>query len=88
MARWRERHGPQTQKAQTSLAESLSVRERNIINLIAHGQSNKEVARDLGISPETVKSHMKHIFEKLEVEKRTQAVARAQGLGLVTAYET
>jgi LuxR family maltose regulon positive regulatory protein len=86
MARWRERHGPQaTQKAQTSLAQSLSVRERNIISLIAHGQSNKEVARDLGISPETVKSHMKHIFEKLEVEKRTQAVARAQSLGLVTA---
>ncbi|HYS86544.1 MAG TPA: LuxR C-terminal-related transcriptional regulator, partial [Bradyrhizobium sp.] len=89
MARWRERHGPQAmQKAKISVAELLSTRERNIINLIARGQSNKEVARDLGISPETVKSHMKHIFEKLEVEKRTQAVARAQGLGLVTAYET
>jgi LuxR family maltose regulon positive regulatory protein len=86
MLRWRERHEPQgVQKANISVAELLSTRERNIINLIARGQSNKEVARDLGISPETVKSHMKHIFEKLEVEKRTQAVARAQSLGLVTA---
>jgi LuxR family transcriptional regulator, maltose regulon positive regulatory protein len=86
MVRWRERHEPQAmRKARISVAELLSTRERNIINLIAHGQSNKEVARDLGISPETVKSHVKHIFEKLEVEKRTQAVARAQSLGLVTA---
>jgi LuxR family maltose regulon positive regulatory protein len=86
MMRWRERHEPQAvQKGKISVAELLSSRERNIISLIARGQSNKEVARDLGISPETVKSHMKHIFEKLEVEKRTQAVARAQSLGLVTA---
>jgi len=86
MVHWRERHEPQAMKKATiSVAELLSARERNIINLIARGQSNKEVARDLGISPETVKSHMKHIFEKLEVEKRTQAVARAQSLGLVTA---
>jgi LuxR family maltose regulon positive regulatory protein len=86
MLHWRERHEPQVvQKTKISVAELLSIRERNIINLIARGQSNKEVARDLGISPETVKSHMKHIFEKLEVEKRTQAVARAQSLGLVTA---
>ena len=86
MMRWRERYEPQAmQKAKISVAELLSTRERNIISLIARGQSNKEVARDLGISPETVKSHMKHIFEKLAVEKRTQAVARAQSLGLVTA---
>jgi LuxR family maltose regulon positive regulatory protein len=85
MVSWRERHEPQAMQKVKSVAELLSTRERNIINLIAHGQSNKEVARDLGISPETVKSHMKHIFEKLEVEKRTQAVARAQSLGLVTA---
>jgi LuxR family transcriptional regulator, maltose regulon positive regulatory protein len=86
MMRWRQRHEPQAvEKDKLSVAELLSTRERNIISLIARGQSNKEVARDLGISPETVKSHMKHIFEKLEVEKRTQAVARAQSLGLVTA---
>ena len=86
MMRWRERHETQAvEKDKLSVAELLSARECNIISLIARGQSNKEVARDLGISPETVKSHMKHIFEKLEVEKRTQAVARAQSLGLVTA---
>jgi LuxR family maltose regulon positive regulatory protein len=85
VVRWRERREPQgILNAEISMAELLSTRERNIINLIARGQSNKEVARDLGISPETVKSHMKHIFEKLEVEKRTQAVARAQSLGLVS----
>jgi LuxR family maltose regulon positive regulatory protein len=86
MMRWRERHETQAvERDKLSVAELLSARECNIISLIARGQSNKEVARDLGISPETVKSHMKHIFEKLEVEKRTQAVARAQSLGLVTA---
>lgn len=82
---WRERYEPKlTPDANTSIAELLSARERNIIELIARGQSNKEVARDLGISPETVKSHVKHIFVKLDVDKRTQAVVRAQSLGLVS----
>jgi LuxR family transcriptional regulator, maltose regulon positive regulatory protein len=44
--------------------------------------SNKEIARDLAIAPETVKSHVKNIFAKLNVEKRAQAVSRAQSLGL------
>jgi DNA-binding NarL/FixJ family response regulator len=48
------------QKTQPSLAELMSTRERNIITLIARGQSNEEVARDLGFSPETLKSHVKH----------------------------
>jgi LuxR family transcriptional regulator, maltose regulon positive regulatory protein len=50
--------------------------------LIADGLSNKEIARTLAITPETVKSHVKHIFIKLNVERRAQAVARAQTLGL------
>ncbi|WOD13846.1 LuxR C-terminal-related transcriptional regulator [Paraburkholderia kirstenboschensis] len=65
--------------------EALSARERNIVGLIAQGQSNKEIARALGIGPETVKSHMKSIFVKLNVERRAQAVARAQALGLLDA---
>jgi DNA-binding CsgD family transcriptional regulator len=58
-------------------AAVLSPRERTILELIARGQSNKEIARELGITPETVKSHVKNIFIKLEVDKRAKAVARA-----------
>ena len=45
--------------------------------MIGWGLSNKEIARNLGIAPETVKSHVKSIFVKLAVEKRAHAVARA-----------
>ena len=62
-------------------AEPLSTREGEILNWIAQGRSNKEIARILSITPETVKTHVKHIFNKLDVEKRAQAVSRAQSLG-------
>jgi LuxR family maltose regulon positive regulatory protein len=62
---------------------SLSSREREIVNLIARGQSNKEIANVLGIGAETVKSHLKSVFMKLGVDKRARAVARARDLGLV-----
>ena len=65
------------------VSETLSQRERSILGLIAKGQSNKEVARALGVAPETVKSHLKNIFGKLSVERRAQAVARARSLGLI-----
>jgi LuxR family transcriptional regulator, maltose regulon positive regulatory protein len=85
IAGWRGRYEPKlTPDVKPSIAELLSARERSIIELIARGQSNKEVARDLGISPETVKSHVKHIFAKLDVDKRTRAVVRARSLGLVS----
>jgi LuxR family transcriptional regulator, maltose regulon positive regulatory protein len=67
------------------IAEPLSIRESEILTLIARGRSNKEIARTLSIAPETVKTHMKHIFTKLNVERRAQAVSRAQSLGLVSA---
>jgi len=66
------------------IAEPLSAREGDILKLIAQGQSNKEIARSLAIAPETVKSHVKRIFSKLAVERRAQAVSRAQSLGLVS----
>jgi ATP/maltotriose-dependent transcriptional regulator MalT len=66
------------------IAEPLSIRESEILTLIAQGRSNKEIARTLSTSPETVKTHMKHIFIKLNVERRAQAVSRAQSLGLVS----
>jgi LuxR family transcriptional regulator, maltose regulon positive regulatory protein len=63
---------------------ALSRRETGILKLIAQGLSNKEIARTLDIGPETVKSHLKSVFTKLGVERRAQAVSRAQTLGLVT----
>jgi LuxR family transcriptional regulator, maltose regulon positive regulatory protein len=63
---------------------ALSRRETGILKLIAQGLSNKEIARSLDIGPETVKSHLKSVFTKLGVERRAQAVSRAQTLGLVT----
>jgi LuxR family maltose regulon positive regulatory protein len=66
------------------ILSALSPRETDILRLIAEGLSNKETARSLDIGPETVKSHLKSIFTKLGVERRAQAVSRAQTLGLVS----
>jgi LuxR family maltose regulon positive regulatory protein len=68
----------------SSAPGTLSARETDILKLIAHGMSNKEIARNLDIGPETVKTHLKNMFTKLGVERRAQAVSRAQTLGLVT----
>ncbi len=76
-------HEPNGKPRREGEREQLSSRERDIVELIAQGQSNKEIARTLGIAPETVKSHIKSIFTKLAVDKRAQAVSRAQALGLV-----
>lgn len=64
---------------------SLGVTEREfaVLELLAAGHSNKEIARDLGVSPNTVKSHVLHLFEKLEVQRRTQAIQKARELRLV-----
>jgi LuxR family transcriptional regulator, maltose regulon positive regulatory protein len=78
------RYQPQVKGIPNSaIVEPLSGREGDILNLIAQGRSDKEIARMLSIAPETVKSHVKHIFIKLNVQKRAQAVSRAQNLGLV-----
>jgi LuxR family transcriptional regulator, maltose regulon positive regulatory protein len=83
IASWTARYQSGTrQTPAASVAEVLSMREADILKLIAEGLSNKEIARGLAIAPETVKSHVKRIFTKLNVEKRAQAVSRAQSLGL------
>ena len=61
----------------------LSARERTIVLLMGHGLSNKRIARQLSIAPETVKSHAKSIFWKLTVQTRAQAVYRASELSLI-----
>ncbi len=60
-----------------STMKPLSPREREILILMADGRQNAGMAHSLGISSETVKAHVSNIFVKLEVESRTQAVARA-----------
>jgi LuxR family maltose regulon positive regulatory protein len=82
---WRSMYEPAAGPKRDTEREPLSARERGIVGLIAQGQSNKEIARTLGITPETVKTHVKNVFVKLAVDKRAHAVARAQALGLVAA---
>jgi DNA-binding CsgD family transcriptional regulator len=61
---------------------ALTIRERDILALISRGLSNKSIARSLDISPETVKTHVKHIFSKLAVGTRAEAACWAGLLGL------
>jgi LuxR family maltose regulon positive regulatory protein len=63
--------------------EAITARERDVLSRIGQGYSNKRIARTLEISPETVKSHVKHIFSKLDVATRSAAVSRAVSLGLL-----
>lgn len=63
--------------------EPLSVREIEVVSLVARGASNREIARDLRISEATVKTHLIHIFEKLGVGDRTSAVTSALERGLI-----
>jgi LuxR family transcriptional regulator, maltose regulon positive regulatory protein len=83
VAAWKSSHQSGSKQSQHAPdAGALSSRESGILSLIGEGFSNKEIARELAIAPETVKSHIKHIFTKLNVERRAQAVSRAQSLGL------
>jgi LuxR family maltose regulon positive regulatory protein len=63
--------------------EPLSQREREVLQLIAQGLSNQEISERLVLALETVKGHNKKIFNKLQVQRRTEAVARARELGLL-----
>ena len=63
--------------------ESLSPRERHILTLMSHGMSNKRIAKTLEITPETVKSHAKHILLKLAAQTRVEAVSRGCSLGII-----
>jgi DNA-binding CsgD family transcriptional regulator len=62
---------------------ALTPRECEILQLLASGQSNKELARRLGISPNTVKTHVARLYEKLEVDRRVQAIEKARWLALI-----
>jgi DNA-binding CsgD family transcriptional regulator len=60
----------------------ISPRELEVLAELAAGSANKEIARRLGVSPNTVKTHLAHLYEKLGAKSRTDAIARARELGL------
>ncbi|MGB2955849.1 MAG: LuxR C-terminal-related transcriptional regulator, partial [Anaerolineales bacterium] len=72
---------PQTPK--TKLVEPLSDREIEVLQLISEGLSNSEIGSRLFLSPNTVKSHARNIFAKIDVNNRTQAGVKARALGLL-----
>ncbi|RVU15016.1 response regulator transcription factor [Streptomyces antnestii] len=67
--------------------ERLTGRESEVLLMLARGKANKEIARELRIGQQTVKTYVSHIFDKFGVHSRTQAVAHALRLGLVPAGE-
>ena len=65
------------------LIEPLSARELEVLHLMAQGLSNQEMCERLFLALSTVKGHNRNIFGKLQVQRRTEAVARARELGLL-----
>ena len=76
--------GPGFQRNAAAVAAlGLTRQELRALDLIAAGQSNKEMARTLGVAPNTIKTHLANLFAKLEVGRRTQALAKARELALI-----
>lgn len=71
--------------ASREAVDRLTVREAEVLTLVAEGRSNRDIGRELFLSEATVKSHLVHIFTKLGVGSRTAAVARARELGVIRA---
>jgi DNA-binding NarL/FixJ family response regulator len=67
--------------------EALTERETAVLRLVAKGQANKQVARELGIREQTVKTHVSNILGKLQLQSRTQAALYAVERGLVSASD-
>ncbi|MET0417880.1 MAG: LuxR C-terminal-related transcriptional regulator, partial [Actinoplanes sp.] len=73
----------QVRSLRTGLLEPLTDREREVLRLLAAGCSTAEIATRLYLEPSTVKTHLIHLYRKLDAHSRTQAVARARALGLL-----
>ena len=68
----------------SGLVEPLGKRELELLDLLDQGLSNQDIAERLFLSPHTVKTHIRNIYSKLDVSSRTQAVARARMLGILS----
>ena len=83
---WRltsRRAGGFERNTQAIVSLGLTPQEVRVLDRLASGQSNKEIARTLGLSPNTVKTHLANLFDKLEVSRRTQAIGKARDLRLI-----
>ena len=69
---------------QAQAALGISERELQVLAELAAGHSNKQIARNLSVSPNTVKTHVARLFEKLGASRRTEAIRRARELGIVS----
>ena len=78
-----QKHQGEAFQSPGSLVEPLSPRELEVLQLIAQGLSNDEIGKRLFLALDTVKGHNRRIFDKLQVQRRTEAVARARELGLL-----
>ncbi|MFC1975770.1 LuxR C-terminal-related transcriptional regulator [Chloroflexota bacterium] len=74
-----------TQIPTSELVEPLSERELEVLQLIAKGLSNQEIATKLFLSLHTVKTHTRNIYSKLNAHNRTEAVARARSVGILAS---
>ncbi len=75
--------GPFARNDAAIAALGLSVRECEVLEMLAAGHANKVIARRLDISPNTVKTHVARVYEKLAVASRTQAVQKARALDIL-----
>ena len=84
-ARLFRRAPPAPFEPNTRVQETLGVSEREleVLTLLAAGRSNKEIANQLHVSPNTVKTHVAKLFEKLSARRRTEAILRARELGMI-----
>ena len=80
---WQNRAPAEAKTRQGNLVEQLSERELEILRLIAIGLPNGKIAQRLYLSANTIRAHTSHIFGKLGVHNRTEAVARARELDLL-----
>ncbi len=75
---------PEFRRNEAALASlGVTAREYQTLELLAAGLANKEIARKLDVSPNTVKTHLANLYEKLEVSRRTQAIQKAKELQLI-----
>jgi DNA-binding NarL/FixJ family response regulator len=79
----RPRNVTLTRNAKALASLGISPREAQVLDLLAEGHANKVIARRLAISPNTVKTHVARLFEKLEAANRTQAIRAARALELL-----